>query len=452
MTSAISTIDASPTKEFFIDMLVRDVPLGRAIIDLVDNSVDGANRCSIATSELRDFWVRLEFSAARFRISDNCGGIPVEVARDYAFRFGRPSGTPNTAGAIGQFGVGMKRSIFKLGQEFRISSTTATSRFTVHHDVNEWKRDEKDWNFEFASLNDGENFEEGECGTTLEVTQLHESVAQQFVLDGFAKRLSREIETAHSLVLERGLVISINGIPLGQTTLSLLQSEILKPASLHLELRPTGSTPVQVRIVAGVSGERSYVKGGWYVFCNGRLVLGADQSEMTGWEVGESDDSDVPTIPKYHPDFAYFRGYVFFDSDDPSLLPWTTTKTGVDVDSPVYKSARLEMMRLLRPVLDFLRRLAAEKSAKESGEQKETPLGDAVHTAEEVSHNAVSERTSFSSPPPAEKKAKKRTTQRIQYDAEKVDIARVKARLNVTSLRHVGESTFSYFLEAECND
>jgi hypothetical protein len=34
-------IDASPTKELFIYMLVRDISLSRAIIDLVDNSVVG---------------------------------------------------------------------------------------------------------------------------------------------------------------------------------------------------------------------------------------------------------------------------------------------------------------------------------------------------------------------------------------------------------------------------
>lgn len=37
-------INASPTKELFIFMLTRDVQLSRAIIDLVDNCVDGANR------------------------------------------------------------------------------------------------------------------------------------------------------------------------------------------------------------------------------------------------------------------------------------------------------------------------------------------------------------------------------------------------------------------------
>jgi len=40
----LNRIDASPTKEFFISMRTRDVQLTRAIIDLIDNCVDGANR------------------------------------------------------------------------------------------------------------------------------------------------------------------------------------------------------------------------------------------------------------------------------------------------------------------------------------------------------------------------------------------------------------------------
>src|ERR1700736_3839618 len=37
-------IDAMPTKDFFISMLVRDIDLVDAIADLFDNCVDGARR------------------------------------------------------------------------------------------------------------------------------------------------------------------------------------------------------------------------------------------------------------------------------------------------------------------------------------------------------------------------------------------------------------------------
>src|SRR5580658_5902566 len=80
-------INARPTKALFISMLVKDIGLVRAIIDLVDNSVDGARRLR-GTNSLDGLWVRLEVKENHFKIVDNCGGMDVETARLYAFRFG----------------------------------------------------------------------------------------------------------------------------------------------------------------------------------------------------------------------------------------------------------------------------------------------------------------------------------------------------------------------------
>src|SRR5690349_10409695 len=90
-----STADAKPTKDFFVSVLVKDISLVPAIIDLVDNSVDGARRLrSVSTDpsntdSFDGLEVKIDTRRNRFRISDNCGGIPVEVAEQYAFRFGR---------------------------------------------------------------------------------------------------------------------------------------------------------------------------------------------------------------------------------------------------------------------------------------------------------------------------------------------------------------------------
>ena len=35
--------EASPTKQFFVSMLTRDINLADAILDLVDNCLDGAS-------------------------------------------------------------------------------------------------------------------------------------------------------------------------------------------------------------------------------------------------------------------------------------------------------------------------------------------------------------------------------------------------------------------------
>ncbi|MCK1319764.1 MULTISPECIES: ATP-binding protein [unclassified Bradyrhizobium] len=87
------TIWGGPTKRFFVSMLTRDIELKDAILDLVDNSIDGATRQLKSKAKKPDaykgFETRLSISAKSFDISDNCGGIPKGAIKD-AFLLGRP--------------------------------------------------------------------------------------------------------------------------------------------------------------------------------------------------------------------------------------------------------------------------------------------------------------------------------------------------------------------------
>lgn len=439
MIDKTKIVDASPTKDFFISMLVKDIELARAIVDLVDNCVDGA----IRTRPTRDFTglaVRIEVTPERFRIIDNCGGIPVELARTYAFRFGRPEGMPQTLHSVGQFGVGMKRALFKLGSKFRIESTTETSRFVVEEDVNQWKTREE-WQFHFGELQlNLKNVPPNDRGTKITVAPLLASVADDFGLDNFINRLRYEIRQAHQQTLDCGLVISLNGIPLETHPLELLNSEELMPAFSKKKLAQNGSS-VDVKLYAGIS-QSDPSAAGWYIYCNGRMVIGADQTITTGW--GEGDGT---TIPKYHNQFARFRGFAFFDSDDAGLLPWNTTKTGVDADSPTFKAVRLDMITLMRPVIDFLNKLDSEKEV----ENDDKPLEEAVDNARLASVTEVQTSSRFLAPKPTPRPPLPRTG-RIQYNKPLDKIGKVKKVLKVSSFMAVGEKTFDYFYEKECED
>src|SRR5579859_2976462 len=130
---ADNIIKASPTKEFFIDMLTRDIPLGRAIIDLVDNSIDGAK--TIRSDEnYGGLFVELTLNKDNFIIKDNCGGFLLDVAQRYAFRFGRPPKEKFVEHSIGRFGVGMKRALFKMGKHFIVESKRSKDHFIVEVD------------------------------------------------------------------------------------------------------------------------------------------------------------------------------------------------------------------------------------------------------------------------------------------------------------------------------
>ena len=75
--------------------------------------------------------MKLEFDKEKFVISDNCGGFGKEAARRYAFKFGRPDQSTRTPHSIGQFGVGMKRALFKFGRHFVVKSQTSDESWKV---------------------------------------------------------------------------------------------------------------------------------------------------------------------------------------------------------------------------------------------------------------------------------------------------------------------------------
>lgn len=435
------TVRAEPTKEFFIDMLVRDIDLIPAIIDLVDNSVDGARRVE-PNGDYGNLWVRLEMEGPRFRIADNCGGIEVGRARRYAFRFGRPEEEAKEKRSIGQFGVGMKRALFKLGEEFDIRSATRTESWSMHINVAEWRRQDR-WEFKFDAV-ERRRVAAGRTGTTIEVNPLHAAVAEEFGLDSFRARLAEEIRRAHQESMDRGLAISIDQIPLQVEPLLLLQSEELQPALETLNFNETGS-PVTVRMFAGL-GESDPRTAGWYVYCNGRLVVGPDQGPTTGW------GTDVGTrIPRFHNQYSRFRGFVFFDSDDASRLPWTTTKTAIDANSEIYRNVRQRMINLMRPVITFLNLLDREKDLEPSEEERAGELEAAIERAQPVKLDAVAIKPRFRAPEVVLPKAQRRSElQSIQYSKPKDQISKVMKALGVRSARKAGEGTFDYFFGREC--
>ncbi|MEF3695693.1 ATP-binding protein [Desulfolutivibrio sp.] len=432
-------IEASPTKEFFINMLVRDIPLVRAILDLIDNAVDSAKRIR-PNNDFTGLKVSIQLEDDRFSIRDNCGGMTLQIAKEYAFRFGRPKKAELTARSIGRFGVGMKRTIFKLGNYFEISSKTISCSFSIQQDVQEWVKNEE-WEFHFSDIKKEENNIE-KTGTKIVVTKLHKSISEELKLEHFRTTLINEIETAYPLILKSGLAITLNKVPVNIRPLEMLTSGKIVPAFFQKTYSVNGHD-ITVTIYAGLA-ERSKSESGWYIFCNGRMVLEHDQTFITGWGEGNGK-----TIPKYHTNFAFFRGYVFFDSDDAEALPWTTTKTGLDTDLPLYKSIRLEMIKQMRPIVKFLSDLAKEKSEKESGDRDEAPLEIAIQKTTATWFDKETIPTPFIAPK-SEQYSIKPLTGRIQYNATREKIKKVKLSLGVTTNTDVGRMTFDYYYENEC--
>lgn len=435
--AANEPIDAMPTKSFFVDMLIRDIPLERAVLDLVDNCIDGATRLRSDTGgDLNGLWVEVTMATDRFQIADNCGGFSIDTARDYAFRFGRARSATTTPYSIGQFGVGMKRALFKFGRQFKVASKTATESWSVDEDVDQWEVT-PEWHFSFRTLERELSIPPAQQGTVVAVSRLRPEVVSRFGSDWFRNSLREMIRTHQRQFIGKGLEIKFNGTILSATDLNLLVDAVTPAVEIY-QHEEVGKPPVDIRLIAGVGSSNPSIAG-WYVVCNGRVVLAADRTEETGW--GRIPEQSAE-IPKYHNQYARFRGVAFFQCVEASLLPWNTTKTGVDSDSAIWRTALEKMIVMARSVMNFLN--AVDGELREQGH--DGPYQRALAQSTSRQADMITAPSTFRAPDPTKYTGPR--MRRIAYSKPVEQVDELMEILGLHSAKAVGEETFdSVYLE-----
>ena len=418
-------------------MLVRDIGVTGAILDLIDNAVDAAYAHRSSDGSLDSAHIDVTIAPDRFKISDNCGGIDLQTAKQHAFRFGRAAGfNPRTR--IGEFGIGMKRAVFRLGTEFRVDSSTTETRFVVDVDIKQWRDEEGDWTFPMEIIATPDD----EAGTTVEVQSLHEGVTALFKQESYARKMLSEVADRYSEAIKAGLKVSLNMEPADLRSHQLLVGSGITPENRREELL-SSDRQVDLRIVAGIGPDRRpAAESGWYVYCNGRLVLKADRTALTGWgTAGLSGDG----VPAWHPQYARFRGFVFFTSDSPAALPWTTTKTEIDESSDVYRNALIKMRSVIRSFTTFTNELGEERSQFEESEGNIPQLiRHALHAARLKPASQVPIGT-FGVPNRSREAVTTRESPRttsIQFHADIHHVGELKKALKLTTNRQIGELAF----------
>lgn len=367
--TAPKKIKADATKDFFVKMITRDISLRDCIFDLLDNAIDGARRKPAEDREfpLRGYKIELEFDAERFSIQDNCGGILLSDAIDYAFHFGRrPDSPTDVKGGIGLYGIGMKRAIFKIGRSCEVFSEAADAAFKVKIDVDEWES-RADWNFSYDDI-----APTGQLGTRIEIVSLNSGIAGSLGDPGFKNELMKAIARDYAFFIQQGIAISVGEDPIPSYKYQLTESASVAPAVETFE-----DDGVQVRILAGLVDKipddvpddlrpEMVDRYGWFVVCNDRVVLAADKTERTVW----GDDG----FNIWHGQYNGFAGFVFFHSEDQRKLPWTTTKRELDAQSPLYKRTVERMKVVSKAFIDYTnrRKLDLDAAHREEGAEKKS--------------------------------------------------------------------------------
>jgi hypothetical protein len=384
MPSIEKKAKADPTKAFFVRMITRDIGLADCILDLIDNSIDGAWRQEGSRpmgltdrTDLSKYEILINISEDGFKISDNCGGMTLDDAVNHAFSFGRNEKQDHSEFSIGVYGIGMKRAVFKIGKDIRIRSTyrdgLGRSQFVVPIKVASWLNDQSPpWDFDIDS-----DEPLAADGVEIAIADLTAETKNAFENPAFLISLRRTIARDYSHHLSRGLRISLNNRPIVGWKIELLQSEDFQPVQFSYQ-DEIGGDQVSVQILGGMAApppdssdpEENDAEGdrrfGWYVVCNGRVVLAGDKSAVSGW--GTVD------WPQWHRQYDGFIGIVLFNASNALALPLTTTKRSVDTSSPVFLRARPRMRDLTKAWIEYTNRRKHVLESAKSIEQIAKPI------------------------------------------------------------------------------
>lgn len=374
----------NPSKDFFVSMLTRDITLDDCILDLVDNSIDGAweqtgaePNILVVDDALGEYHIDIQVTANQFMISDNCGGITLDDAADYAFTFGRRSDQEHEEYSVGVYGIGMKRAVFKMGHEISIRSTYSQDgvkqSFEVPINVLEWLSRESQmpngtivgsasWDFDIQESEDLD-----QTGVRIVIKDLIPDIADRLGDPTYARYLRGMLGRDYLIPLMRGLRISVNGVPVQREEFRLRANEDFAP--LRVSYR---DGEVGIELVAGMissppdsgdpdENDRESSRFGWYVVCNGRVVLDADKTRVTGWGTD---------LPKWHRQYDGFVGFIFFSAENAADLPMTTTKRSVDVSAGVYRRALTHMHAPARAWISYTNARKTDLDAAKEREQR----------------------------------------------------------------------------------
>jgi len=441
--------DASPEKHLFLEMFIRDLTLEDSILDLVDNSIDSLIReRNISVSEalepvatnpdlpraaqatMKPATINITLNDKYFQIVDNCGGISIDDAKREVFRFGHPKEAK--VGQLGVYGIGLKRAIFKIGNDITIESKTAREGFKMVIDVTKWS-EKREWELPFEVI-DGTGGP-SIAGTSITIRAFRPEVAERLRSGRLEGNLKEMIARTYCLFLDRYVEVTLNEhkiepdyIPLGSSTEANVAKEVFE------------DNGVTVTIYAGLAardeeGRWQAADAGWYVACNGRLVVSADRTELTGWGIG---------VGTFVPKYRGFIGLVFFYSRNPLLLPWTTTKRGLNQESLVFQRTRTRMAAIARPVMRFLDDMYSSEE-REREPQRQVASG---MKPQDVRDLTTQSQAKFE----AKVQPLGEHSVRVQYDAKEHELDRVRKALGKRSwpATRIGRYTFDHFLKTEC--
>ncbi len=339
----VTPIDGTPEKRMFWS-IINDYDFKTGLCELVDNALD------LWTENERKkplvITLRLDPDRQLISVGDNAGGVRQNELRLLL----APGGSRNDPSAelIGIFGVGGKRAGIALGEQVQIRTRyhkESTYELDITHD---WLQS-TEWQLPVYEVPDIEP------GTTrVDISHLRKPFVQDDV-----DKIAIHLGETYNWFLQKGCTIKVNGKSVGGRAFSKWAYPpkfAPRSASFKIDLGEEGS--VAVTIVSGLIRDRVPEEDnyGVYFYCNHRLIVKELRAREVGYFV--TSEAGVP-----HPDASLCRAIVRMQGPA-KLMPWNSSKSGINFDHPIFKQLRPTLIQLVSHFSSLSRRLKADWPGK----------------------------------------------------------------------------------------
>ncbi|MCX6174968.1 MAG: ATP-binding protein [Ignavibacteriales bacterium] len=438
MSENENVVSFRPTKRLLVEIITKDINVHDSILDLIDNSVDSYARHKIKDRRK----IEIEMTNKSLIIEDNCGGIDRDTLVNHVFRSGELPGF--VAQTIGYYGIGLKRALFKLANEFVFETYDGKDYSKIFMNVPEWeKKDDDDWDIPL-DFKDNISLKGKKPFTKITISKYKEEISR-ILTTIFINKFKNDLSIYYTRFIEKEIQFVFNNEQIEAFDLEATYSPEIKPIFIK-----ESYDNVKYKIYCWVekkTDSRSRAvkiqeKNGWNIFMNKRLIMINDKSLVTGWS-GQKYE-----LPNYHNIYNDFRGIVMIESSDPGLLPINTTKNNFNLEHPFYHYIKQKMVETARPIITYLsnkynrdkidnvdREIDQEiKKDKDDEKKLETKFIDDLKP-----------QAKFNPP-----KLKKKTDLiPISYKRPLKQIEKIKQTYHLKSNKGVGEYTFDYFWNFE---
>ena len=341
--STIKRIDITPKKKLLRSM-ATDLDFRMALFEIIDNSIDAWRKAQTGTKLMIHIYADRPNNSLMY--TDNAGGVKENNISEL-FTLG-DNGSKTSQETIGEFGVGIKRALFFMAKRFVLESRAQQETgFKTELDVNSYFDDEN-WEMSYIS---GTNLDEG--FTRITFSEMNFTMSEKLERD-----LRKNIAETYAYTLTGKGEIFINDTPV---TFYKFESWAkfedpygdYSPENVRFKI-DSGGAQIEVTVKIGLMESFAQTgEYGFYIYCNDRLAIRAGKTPELGF-----NDSEFH-YP--HARFARFRCELFINGPG-SLMPWNSTKSGLNFDNPIIKKILPDIKKLAYHYLKFSSKIASDKS------------------------------------------------------------------------------------------